>query len=43
LDDDGYIKCVDMRRFWSRAEDYDNKLRNLIRMTPEECASKESH
>ena len=32
-----------MRKFWAKSEDYDNKLRDYIRMTPEQCKSKESH
>ena len=32
-----------MRRFYSSPEAYDNKLRDHIRMTPQQCASKESH
>ena len=43
LDEDGYVRCVDMRKFYKNPEEYDQKLKNYIRMTPEECKSKESH
>lgn len=43
LDEDGFIKCTDMRRFYYSAEAYDEKLRDYIRMTPKECESRESH
>lgn len=43
LDEDGFIKCTDMRNFWSSPEAYDEKLKNYIRLTPEEISSKESH
>mmetsp|Transcript_22996 Transcript_22996/g.17437 ORF Transcript_22996/g.17437 Transcript_22996/m.17437 type:complete len:176 (-) Transcript_22996:2058-2585(-) len=43
LDEDGFIKCTEMRKFWPSAEEYDEKLKNYIRMTPFECQSKESH
>ena len=32
-----------MRQYYSSSTAYDNKLRDYMRMTPEECASKESH
>lgn len=32
-----------MRKFWKSAEEYDNKLKDLIRITPEMVKSKESH
>lgn len=32
-----------MRKFYSSPEAYDEKLKDYIRMTPEECKSKESH
>lgn len=32
-----------MRRFWKSPDEYDNKLRDLIKVTPEMIKSKESH
>lgn len=32
-----------MRKFWSSADEYDQKLRNYIKMTPEDCKDQESH
>ena len=32
-----------MRKFWSSPEDYDRRIRDYIRITPEQAASKESH
>ena len=43
LDEDGYIRCVDMRKYSKCPQAYDQKLRDYIRMTPAECASKEEH
>ena len=43
LDEDGFVKCTEMRKYWSSAAAYDKKLRDYMRMTPEECESKESH
>lgn len=43
LDEDGYLRCVDMRRFYSSPEAYDQKIRDYIRMTPQQCASKEEN
>lgn len=43
LEEDGYVKCVDMRRFWSSADKYDHKLREYLRMAPADCEAKESH
>ena len=43
LDEDGYVKCTEMRKFHSTPEAYDTKIKDFIRMTQEECASKESH
>lgn len=37
IEEDGYVKCVDMRRFWASADKYDHKLREYLRMTPEDC------
>ena len=34
---------MDMRRFWDSAESYDLKLKDVIRITPYERASRESH
>lgn len=43
LDEDGYVRCVDMRSFHNSPDHYDQKIRDHIRMTPEECKSKEEH
>lgn len=43
LEEDGYVKCVEMRKFWSSAEAYDKSLLDTIRMTQDECEKKESH
>jgi len=43
LEEDGYMKCVEMRKFSKSSKDYDDTLRDHIRMTPEQCSSKESH
>lgn len=32
-----------MRRFWSTADAYDEKLKSYLRMTQEDCQAKESH
>lgn len=37
IKEDGYVKCVEMRRFWPKAEDYDNRLRNYIALNREDC------
>jgi hypothetical protein len=43
LDEDGYVRCVDMRAHHRSAESYDQRLRDFIRMTPAECSSREEH
>ena len=43
LDEDGYVRCTEMRKFSISPEAYDQKLRDCIRMTPEECCSREEH
>ena len=41
-DDDGFVKCNDLRKFHETPADFDNKLREYIRMSPSDCSSKGS-
>ena len=34
LNEGGFVKCAEMRRFWSTAEEFDQRLRDIIRMSP---------
>jgi hypothetical protein len=43
LDEDGYLKCADMRKFYRSPAEYDEWLLRIIKMTKEECEKKESH
>ena len=43
LQEDGFLRCVDMRQWSKNPDEYDTKIKNLIEMQEHECMSNESH
>ena len=40
---DGYVKCVEMRRFYKNPNEYDEKLKNYILLGQHEIKGPDSH
>lgn len=41
-EEDGYLPCLDIRKFWGSADRFDNHVRSHFRLSKEELESKES-